>query len=397
MNYRRIDQVTNAEKLYEMGLDALDNNDDDAAFSLMSQAAQEGFAKAQFELGLMYENGQGTGKDIARAGEWYLKAAGQGLAEAQFNYGYMLAAMEDEDQKAEGLEWMKKAAGQGDEAAIEYLNAMESEADKKKRIEEAQKQRKAFAAGVRKMPKIFVIMSSLTRLPYMAMAKDGKTYSVLCYETEEKAQEQIAKLQERRETATVQEISRNQIQPFFESLYVCGFNNALFTASTGIYPVSLMEIAKRKLPPKNVKVVENPKLLRAAMFYMQEFRRGPEGADAKVRQALDRVLVSHMAGAKYLLPCVETTTGGKKGMQFMVVALNPNQDKYLPVFTDKLAFQRFKSRHQVKMLILDFRQLSEFVLPGDAKGFLLNPADVSAPLPIDYIKKVVGAVNEKQA
>ncbi len=389
--------MTNAEKLYEMGLDALDNNDEDAAFSLLSQAASEGYDKAQFEVGLMYENGQGTDKDIAKALEWYLKAAQQGLAEAQFNYGYQLAARENEEEKAEGLEWIRKAADQGDEAASEYLGALESEEDKKKRLAEYEKRRKAFAAGIKKMAKIYVISSLFTRLPYMAMAKDGKTFSVLCYDTAEKAQERIDLMKEKREMATLTEIGRGQIQSFFESLYVCGFNNALFTVSEGIYPVSLIEIARRKIPQKNVKVVENPKLVRSGIFYMQEFRRGPEGADQKVRQALDRVMVSHMAGAKYLLPCIEVQTEGKKGVQFMVVSMNPNQDKYLPVFSDVKALERFNRQQKFKILALDFDQLAGFTLPGDAKGFLLNPADLSAPLPIDYIKKVAEITKNARA
>ena len=391
--------MTNAEKLYEMGLDALDNNDEDAAFSFLNQAAQEGLAKAQFELGVMYENGQGTDVDRALAMQWYEKAADQGLAEAQFNYGYMLMAGDGEQEKADGLNWIKKAADQGDEAAVEYLGAMETEADKKRRIEAAEKKRKAFAAGIRKMARIHVIISNFTRLPYMAMAKDGKTFSVLVYDTAAAAKQQIEQMKTRRELASVQDIDRNQIIPFFESLYLHGFNNALFMTQDGIYPVALMEIVRKKLPPKNFRIIENPQLMRSGMFYMQEFKKGPEGADEKVRQALNRVFVNHMAGAKYLLPYIESQNGNQKGMRFMIVTMNPGQDKYLPVFTDRTAFMRFNNNvqnPQVKMLVLDFRQLSAFNMPEGAKGFVINPADLSAPLPMDYIKNVVSAMDKSK-
>ena len=274
---------------------------------------------------------------------------------------------------------------------------MESEADKKRRMEEAEKARKAFAAGIRKMEKIFVIISGFTRLPYMGMSKDGKSYTVLCYDTREKAQEMIERLKSRREAASVQEISRNQIISFFESLYVCGFNNALFTTQSGVYPVSLIEIARRKLPPKNMKIIDNPQFHRAMIFYMQEFRRGPEGADLKMRQALDRVMVSSMVKAKYLLPYIETVKNGQKSVQFMIVPLQPNQDKYIPVFTDSMAFERFGAQHKGKLKVLDFDQLTKFILPPDTKGFLINPADVSAPLPQDYMKKVAEAIKPEKA
>jgi TPR repeat protein len=55
------------------------------------RAADQGLAAAQFNLGLMYDNGQGTTQDYAEAARWYRKAADQGLAAAQFNLGVMYA------------------------------------------------------------------------------------------------------------------------------------------------------------------------------------------------------------------------------------------------------------------------------------------------------------------
>ena len=51
------------------------------------QAAGQGYAKAQFNLGLMYYNGQGVRQDYTQAVQWYRKAAEQGLADAQYNLG----------------------------------------------------------------------------------------------------------------------------------------------------------------------------------------------------------------------------------------------------------------------------------------------------------------------
>ena len=51
------------------------------------QAAEQGFAAAQYNLGLMYANGQGVHQDDAQAVRWYRKAAEQGYAKAQYNLG----------------------------------------------------------------------------------------------------------------------------------------------------------------------------------------------------------------------------------------------------------------------------------------------------------------------
>ena len=47
---------------------------------------------AQFNLGLMYDKGEGVPQDDAEAVRWYRLAAEQGHAEAQANLGWMYDA-----------------------------------------------------------------------------------------------------------------------------------------------------------------------------------------------------------------------------------------------------------------------------------------------------------------
>ena len=51
--------------------------------------AEQGDAETQFNLGIMYDHGQGFRRDDAEAVKWWRKAAEQGIAEAQFNLGGM--------------------------------------------------------------------------------------------------------------------------------------------------------------------------------------------------------------------------------------------------------------------------------------------------------------------
>ena len=52
-------------------------------------AAEQGHAKAQYNLGLMYDNGEGVPQDYKEAVKWYRLAAEQGVASAQTNLGFM--------------------------------------------------------------------------------------------------------------------------------------------------------------------------------------------------------------------------------------------------------------------------------------------------------------------
>jgi hypothetical protein len=68
---------------------AYSRGDYETAYRLIKPLAEQGLPEAQFNLGLMYDKGQGVPQDYAEAVKWYRKAAEQGFAEAQTNLGIM--------------------------------------------------------------------------------------------------------------------------------------------------------------------------------------------------------------------------------------------------------------------------------------------------------------------
>ena len=85
-------------------------------------AAEQGYARAQHNLGIMYYNGRGVTQDYAEAVRWYRMAADQGNARAQCNLGnkYSMGQGVPQDY-AEAVRWYRKAAEQGDATAQYYL------------------------------------------------------------------------------------------------------------------------------------------------------------------------------------------------------------------------------------------------------------------------------------
>ncbi len=59
----------------------------------VKEQAEQGDAVVQISLGWMYEKGQGVEQDYTKAVSWYRKAAEQGYAEAQFNLGLIYDAL----------------------------------------------------------------------------------------------------------------------------------------------------------------------------------------------------------------------------------------------------------------------------------------------------------------
>ncbi len=86
------------------------------AIPWLQRAAERGHPGAQFLLGSLYLiGGAEVHKNTSKAAQWLRKAAMQSKAGAEFSYAETL-----KDQKDTWL-WMKKAAAQGDYAAIDWL------------------------------------------------------------------------------------------------------------------------------------------------------------------------------------------------------------------------------------------------------------------------------------
>jgi len=93
----------------------------------LKERAEKGDAQAQYQLGLMYAEGQGVARDEAEAVRWYRKAAEQAFALAQNDLGSMYARGRGVKQDyAEALRWYRKAAEQGEAQAQNSIGAMYS-------------------------------------------------------------------------------------------------------------------------------------------------------------------------------------------------------------------------------------------------------------------------------
>ena len=84
--------------------------------------AQQGDAKAQYNLGEMYATGKGVAQNHKQAAAWFSKAAEQGDAAAQLRLGvhYEFGIGMPQDFK-QAFTWISKAAEQGDAEAQLHL------------------------------------------------------------------------------------------------------------------------------------------------------------------------------------------------------------------------------------------------------------------------------------
>ena len=110
---------------YKAGVDAYKRSDYATALREWQPLAKLGHAVAQYNLGLLYANGQGVPKDDAQARQWYEKAAVQGHADAQVNLGslYDYGRGVPQDFKM-AVKWYRRSADQGNDLAQRRLGLL---------------------------------------------------------------------------------------------------------------------------------------------------------------------------------------------------------------------------------------------------------------------------------
>ena len=74
---------------FDEGIAAYERGDYATALREFRVPAEQGDAEARYNLGVMYDNGQGVPRDYVEAVKWYRKAADQGHAAAQLNLGFI--------------------------------------------------------------------------------------------------------------------------------------------------------------------------------------------------------------------------------------------------------------------------------------------------------------------
>ena len=111
-NYKQAEKLQKSEKNEE-------------AFEYYLKAASQGDAEAQYNLGVCYRKGYGVEKNLTEAVKWYRKAADQGIAKAQGFLGvcYYQGDGVEKDYK-QAVIWFRKAADQGNAQAQNALRKL---------------------------------------------------------------------------------------------------------------------------------------------------------------------------------------------------------------------------------------------------------------------------------
>ncbi|WP_118808409.1 tetratricopeptide repeat protein [Haemophilus haemolyticus] len=127
-SFHSIAWANTAEKQFQQGFSAYEKGDYKTALNLWLPLAQQGNMNAQYNLGLMYENGNGVKQSDFEAVKWYRKAAEQGESSSQFNLGVKYYKGEGVKQdKIQAKKWFGKACDNGETKGCNNYRALNEE------------------------------------------------------------------------------------------------------------------------------------------------------------------------------------------------------------------------------------------------------------------------------
>jgi pentatricopeptide repeat protein len=118
-------------------LSILYQQNDKEAFKWTSKAADQGNAKAEFNLGACYLQGTGIQKNETEAFKWYKKSAMKDVPLAQYNLGVLYQnGIGVEKNEAEAMTWLTKSADQGNAEAKKAMSSIKGEADARRMLKD---------------------------------------------------------------------------------------------------------------------------------------------------------------------------------------------------------------------------------------------------------------------
>jgi hypothetical protein len=324
---------------------------------------------------------------LQQAQYWYGLAAEQGDPGAQFNLGYLF--LQTPDRHEEGIAWMEKAAGQGDEAAQEYLTSLASETERKQKMSQQHEKNIASAKKLLGAKQLYLIHSNTTNRPFILEEGD---YYVLIFSDEQRAREKCADLNAQGYSCNPSIFLKKDFAAVLGSFFRSGCNAVRFDIPEEQFDVYLYDLVKvSRKNHSSMKPVENPKLVRSMLLLRQEAGKKARGKEpdetALARFQSDISSKLYQEKAELIFPFILADKDGEKIRTPLLVRSDAeNAPVRAVLFSGDDTFTRFKRNNpQIRRKVITAGELAQTGLPEGVSSFILDPD--SAKLLIQITKK----------
>lgn len=233
---------------------------------------------------------------------------------------------------------------------------------------------------------LYVMISLCTKCPYVACNPETFDDQIFVYFDMEEAKKEWERLGHEKIPVNVARLEKQQFLYFYTSLYTMGINAIVVRDHENEMLVQLSEVVKRVEPKDQAEGyvwIENPQLHLTALYLMQEIRKNPEAMKTQEVKDLQEEISANFAKGKYIQPVQKDG----KGIPLLKMA---QEEKFQPIFTDILEFQKFNKSGQLRPLVIEAAKVPQ-ILAAEACGVVINPLGVNLPMKIGKKSSVPAA------
>ena len=236
-------------------------------------------------------------------------------------------------------------------------------------------------AALRNPGELYVIMSAATKMPFVKCDEETFDDEIFLYYQMEDAKDKARKLLDEKYVSAVAKLAKEQLLPFFTSLYIMGVNALAVNSGTDMeITVQLSDLVTRNIPkelPEGKQIVENPALHLTAAYLCRNLKTGAAADDGRLKE-LQEELLAHYGKGTFLIPVEENGQ--------IPILKQKDGSLYQPVFTDVLEFQKFTKGRPVRSAVVPGEKIAELLME-DVKGVVLNPLGVNVQLQVARRKR----------
>ena len=194
----------------------------------------------------------------------------------------------------------------------------------------------------------YILISACTKCPYVVCNPETFDDQVYLFFDVEEAKQEVQRLREEKIPVMAAKLEQQQYLMFYTSLYTLGVNAIVVKAGGQELLIQLEEVVTRLDPKKQREGfvwVENPQLHLTAIYLMQEIRKSPASAGPDEIRQLQEELNAHFARGQYIQPV-------RKQEQGIPLLKMPQGEKFQPIFTDILEFEKFNRDKSMRPVVV---------------------------------------------
>lgn len=224
---------------------------------------------------------------------------------------------------------------------------------------------------------LYVLISVCTKCPYVVCNLETFDDEIFVFFDMEDAKKEGERLRQEKIPVNVAKLEKQQFLYFYTSLYTMGINAIMAREGENELLIQLSEVVTRADPkkqPEGQVWIENPQLHLTSLYLTQEVRKNPEAIKTQEMKELQEEIGADFAKGRYIQPVQKEGNG----IPLLKMAQG---EKYQPIFTDILEFQKFNKGGQLRPLVVDAAKVPQVLAP-EACGVVINPLGVNLPMKI---------------